>query len=238
MTEINQLLIYLVLAFLPCLVWLFFFLSKDHQPEPKKVILKVFIAGMLATIPAILVQLGIQPFLEDASEVVRYFLIVGISEEFFKYFAFRLTAQKSEYLDEPVDILVYMIIASLGFATAENIILFFQVQFDLVQSIYLSIIRFMSSFLHALASGVFAFFIAVSFYQTKKRHLLFGLGFILAVVIHGLFNFSIEYSTIDYKGDVVWAPTIVVIITLLTVCYILLRQAFKKLNKVKTICKI
>ena len=37
----------LILGFIPSLVWLLYYLRKDVNPEPNRLILKVFIGGML-----------------------------------------------------------------------------------------------------------------------------------------------------------------------------------------------
>jgi len=41
------------LGFIPSLAWLFFFLKEDIHPEPKKMIVKVFVAGAVITFIAI-----------------------------------------------------------------------------------------------------------------------------------------------------------------------------------------
>lgn len=246
MTDINQALIYTLFAILPGFIWMLFFLNKDDNPEPKRVVLKVFIAGMMVTLPVFFIELGLLNLLDgfslesDVYDFIQYFLIVGVAEELFKYIAFRCTALKSQYLDEPIDIPIYMIVAGLGFATAENIILFSQKTFEiLIEPASLAVIRFIgANFLHALASGIFGFYIAVSFYRTNKRHFLFWGGFLIAVVIHGIFDFFLKYSIIEHGGETELTPLIVIIMTALIVSYVLLRQALKKLKKLKTICKI
>lgn len=246
MTEINQVLTYTLFAILPGFIWLLFFLNKDNKPEPKRVILKVFIVGMLMTFPVFFIEYGLINLLDklnlgnDLFYFVQYFFVVGVAEELFKYFAFKLTAQKSQYLDEPIDVPMYMIIAALGFATAENVLLFSQKTFAfLIEPASLAIIRFVgANFLHALCSGIFGFYIAISFYRTKKRHFLFWGGFLIAVIIHGIFDFFLKYSIIEHGGETEWAPMIVIVGTVLIGSYVLLRQALIKLKKLKTICKI
>lgn len=246
MIEIHQALIYTAFAILPGFIWMLFFLNKDDNPEPKRVILRVFIMGMLVTFPVFFIEYGLINLLNklnlegDLYDFIQYFLIVGVAEELFKYIAFRYTALKSQYLDEPIDVPMYMIVAALGFATAENVILFSQKTFEfLIEPASLAIIRFIgANFLHVLCSGIFGFYIAVSFYRTKKRHFLFWGGFLIAVIIHGIFDFFLKYSIIEHGGETEWTPIIVIVATALIVSYILLRQALKKLKKLKTICKI
>lgn len=246
MIELQQILTYTFFAILPGVVWLFFFLNKDSEKEPKKVILKVFIMGMLVTFPVFLVEYVLVYLLNTLNvssglyNFIQYFFIVAMAEELFKYLAFRFTALKSQYLDESIDVPMYMIVAALGFATAENIILFSQKSFLFyTDTIILSLIRFIgANFLHALCSGIFGFYIAVSFYRTNKRHFLFGGGFLIAVIIHGVFDFFLKYSIIERGGETELSVMIVFIFSTLIISYLLLGQALKKLKKLKSICKI
>jgi len=241
-----QTLIYTSFAILPGIIWLLYFLNKDSNPEPKKLILKVFLIGMIVTVPVFFIEAGLITFIgslkleNDIFNFVQYFIIVAITEEAFKYFAFRFTAQKSQYLDEPIDIAMYMIVAALGFATAENIVLFSQKTFEvLIEPASLALIRFIgANLLHVLCSGIFSFYIAISFYNTKKRYFLFWSGFTIAVLIHGLFDFFLKYSIIEKGGENEWTPVFVIVIATLVVSCVLLRQGIKKLKKLKSVCKI
>src|SRR4030042_5858295 len=134
----------LVLAFAPGLIWLFIFLLSDKHPEPKRMILKIFFLGMLFALPAIFIELlsaglnvpfsgqiirlpGLPDFLVwlglpmILALVVNLFLGGALVEEGFKFLAVRLSIFKNPELDEPVDVILYMIISALGFATLENI---------------------------------------------------------------------------------------------------------------------
>ncbi|MDD4358723.1 MAG: PrsW family intramembrane metalloprotease [Candidatus Pacebacteria bacterium] len=246
MTDISQALIYAIFAILPGLIWLFFFLNKDDHSEPKRVILRVFILGMLMTVPVFFVEYSLLDLLDklnlktDLYYFIQYFFVVALTEELFKYLAFRFGAQKSQFLDEPIDVPIYMIVAALGFATAENVVLFSQKTFQfLIEPVSLSILRFVgANFLHALCSGIFGFYMAVSFYRTNKRTFLFWGGFLIAIILHGIFDFFLKYSIIEHGGETELTPIVVVIVTALIVSYILLREALKKLKRLKTICKI
>jgi RsiW-degrading membrane proteinase PrsW (M82 family) len=89
-----------------------------------------------------------------------------------------------------------MIIAGLGFAALENILLLFRlIQTYPASDIFLvNMIRLVEAvFLHALVSGLFGYFLAFSFLKKKRRGLLFLFGFLSATLLHGLFNFYIFY---------------------------------------------
>ena len=177
MVTLNWL-IPLALGFLPAIAWLIFFLLEDRiHPEPKKMVLKVFIAGILSTAAAaaIFTRFNIQ----DTSK--SSFLILSFIEEFVKFAAVYVAVKGSKYLDEPVDYMIYMITGALGFSAIENTLFLLQKNSNIIFEII--VLRAVgATLLHALASGFVGFYWA-------KRKLLFGL--IIAVFLHAGFNYLI-----------------------------------------------
>jgi RsiW-degrading membrane proteinase PrsW (M82 family) len=88
-----------------------------------------------------------------------------------------------------------MITAALGFVALENTLFIFNplLQQDLVGGLITGNFRFIgSSLLHILSSSMIGAGISVSFYQSKKiKKRDFLLGFIIAVLIHTVFNMFI-----------------------------------------------
>lgn len=245
MIDLFEIFLYLLCAILPGTIWLFYFLSKDKNPEPKKVIIKTFIIGAIVTIPVLGIEYGLMQGLEStnlaqpAFLAIKYFLIIALVEELFKYLAYRMGALKSQFMDEAIDVPIYMIIAALGFATAENILLFFQASFvGVIEPVSLSFFRFIGATLvHVLASGVFGFYLAVSYYKIEKRLKYFFRGLIIAILLHGIFDFFLKYSIMNTGGEERLTPAIAIIIVSVIAAFILLRQSLHKLNKLKSICK-
>lgn len=189
-------------ALAPSFIWLAFYLRKDSHPEPNMMIFRIFLLGMLITIPAIFIETFLEGFIRAFSLPHAWFLflyfLLGIAfvEELLKYLVVRFAAFSNSALDEPLDVMLYMIIAGLGFAALENIFLLFRlIQIYPASDIFLiNIIRLLEAvFLHALASGLLGYFLAISFFRKKHRKLLFVFGFASAVLLHGLFNFYIFY---------------------------------------------
>ena len=122
-------LIFPLLAFAPGIFWLWFFIRRGvYRPGPRRLLVYTFLLGMVATIPA-----GIMNYLfldesvtsdsaDLASVAVGMLLVVGPVEETCKFLAVRLLAYRSMYFDEPADGLVYSAAASLGFASLENLL--------------------------------------------------------------------------------------------------------------------
>ena len=115
-----------VFSFLVALFWLRWFRKKDkYEKEPERLIFFAFFAGVLVTIPSVLLESFLR--LHDRGSTVVLpnlflsFLWVGIVEEFFKYLAVRVTVYRSKEFNEVMDGMIYMISAALGFAATENV---------------------------------------------------------------------------------------------------------------------
>jgi len=107
---------------------MFFYLRKDLHPEPKKMIMRVFILGALIACFVAIIEIIILRLVKDqylATIFLESFLLVALVEEIAKYLVVKVYVYKSPELDEPLDIMLYMVISALGFATIENAILFF-----------------------------------------------------------------------------------------------------------------
>lgn len=231
--------LYIILGLIPSAVWLLFYLRKDSHPESSSMILKIFFYGMIAAVPVALIEIGFQDLLRgfEMSELLYYvvylFLGVAFFEEFIKFLVVRGKVLTSAALDEPVDVMLYMIIAALGFAAAENILILFSLgpTFLIAETISITAFRFIgATFLHALCSGLVGFFLALSFYQLNKRNWFLALGLVIATLLHGLYNFSIIRNT---SGEGFIIPLLILISLAAFVTF-----AFKQLKKIKSICKI
>ena len=51
-----------IFALSPSFIWLAFYLRKDTNPEPNRMIIKIFLGGVLMTIPAILFENFLEGF--------------------------------------------------------------------------------------------------------------------------------------------------------------------------------
>ncbi|BFT94218.1 MAG: hypothetical protein MNSN_08700 [Minisyncoccus archaeiphilus] len=241
---IDKVILYILIAIIPGLIWLFIFLRRDNLEEPKLEITKVFYLSMMLVIPAGLIEMNL---LEKISSLeinnlyyfLKFVVIVGLIEEIIKYLVVRYAVLKRSFLDEPIDIVIYMIVSGLGFATAENILTFIAdpnliADPQISNGVKIAMVRFFgANLLHILCSGIIGIFIALSFYQIKKRYLILVLGFTLSIIIHGVFNFSIELFIINNDEQIAMAPF--VITSTILIPFIL---AIGKIRKMKSVCKI
>ncbi len=162
-----------------------------------------------------------------------WFIIIAFSEELFKYLVIKVKVISSPHLDEPLDIMLYMVVSALGFAAVENVFYLIstmnQMTIDMTFEIY--IIRFVGAvFLHTLCSAVIGYFLAMSICAAKKKKIILFSGILLAVILHGLFDFSM----ILLPYPINYAVPVIIIITLAFLTYV----GFEKLKKMKSVCKI
>lgn len=250
----GSLAIYLAAGVLPCFLWLFFYLSKDRHPEPKKQIVWVFLLGALMTAPAVAMEIFLINFIDSwglpeiATLIASNIIAVAFIEEFAKYLSVWLkeqTTEKNRYLDEPVDFIIYMVVSALGFAAVENLLFLLpSVREHLVGSaallapngaaslVLLSLFRSISAILlHTLCSGVLGYYMAQTFCDPRRKSGLLVFGFLTVSCLHGLYNFSIMES--ENNLSFLFIP-----LAIISMLAITLYLAFKKLLKTKSVCKI
>ncbi len=231
-------LLYIFFGLAPSVIWLLFFLRKDSHPESNWMIIRIFIYGMLITIPVAFIEMGLQeqmskiPFLSPILlEITYFFFGVAFIEELFKYLVVKKKVLGHHEFDEPVDTMLYMIIAALGFAALENLLVLLPLlrPFMIFQTLHMSLIRFLgATFLHALCSGLLGYYMALSFFEPHKRNKLLLKGFFIASGLHCLYNLSI--INID-MGIIFFVPVSIIIFLAFFVT-----AKFKKVKKLKSIC--
>ena len=233
----------IILALLPSLIWLAFYLRKDKHPEPNKMIIKIFLLGALAVPIAGLLEQGFFIGLEKLNLIEKIILLIigfALIEEVLKYLVVKFGVLKNPEFDEPVDAMIYLIIAALGFAAAENIYLLIQaypVNMSIASTLEFITTRFLgATFLHALASAIIGYFLATSLLiKSRMRKLFIWLGILTATVLHSIFNYIIilhSRVTMDIPGRNLY------LLILLVVMALVVSLMFKKINKHRSVCNI
>lgn len=116
-------------AILPAAILLVYIYKQDRlEKEPVSLVLSLVLWGILSTFLAALTEelgMGILGALFERenvlSRVLMYFVVVGLSEEGFKYLLLRKKTWKSPHFNCQFDAVVYAVSVSLGFALWENI---------------------------------------------------------------------------------------------------------------------
>ncbi len=194
---------YFAIAFVsglvPALFWLWFWLREDKEkPEPYLLIALAFIGGMMVVPLALPMQKLICVLYNNGicqPATLNMVFMWVIIEETLKYSAALLMILWNKAVDEPIDVIIYMIVIALGFASLENALFIFNPlnAGDYLSSAHTGFFRFLGpTLLHVLASGTVGAMLAIAFYKKNSVKLLYGsIGLFIAIVLHALFNFFI-----------------------------------------------
>jgi RsiW-degrading membrane proteinase PrsW (M82 family) len=192
--DITTILISVIGGLLPSLAWLFFWLREDKlHPEPRGRLIACFIAGMVGVVIAYpLEKIAFGAY----GLVFTTLLIWAIVEEIIKYAAAEVAGLSSKDFDEPVDGLIYMITAALGFSALENTLYIFGHLTDgvsFIQSLAGGNMRFIgASLLHVVSSSAIGYATAKVFYMKLKSKIFWRIvGLTVAITLHTLFNLFI-----------------------------------------------
>ena len=197
---------------LPSLLWLWFWLREDRaSPEPKGLVALSFAAGMavvyfvlpiqkliVVALPAVMHTLDFLAikftFIVPPEKTVQT-LLWAFTEEFGKFATVFLVAYHTRDFDEPMDCIIYLITAALGFAAMENTLYILK---DIANGGAIDValngnLRFIgATIVHTASSALFGLAFAFAFYERFFFKVLAGiLGLILATFLHTYFNLSI-----------------------------------------------
>lgn len=222
---------------LPALVWLWFWQRQDRDcPEPTGLIILSFVAGMVvvyfvlplqklvfAALPQIaasvnyaLAQINISSLTNETIQVTFWAFI----EEFAKYATVFFIAFKSRSFNEPVDAIIYMLTAALGFTAMENTLYILKdlTHAGTIDTVLNGELRFIGATLvHTVSSALIGIALALSFYSSGVIRLITVIGGLLsATLLHAYFNLTIMSTngTLSTLGvfSRFWIAIVVVII--------------------------
>ena len=185
-----------IVSALPVIILCLYIFLKDKNKEPKRLLIKLFVLGMLSCIPAFFLELFIIGTFDDYSNNFWYilcysFLGVALIEELCKYFITYFVTYKHKEFDEIYDMIVYSAFVSLGFAFLENIC-------------YVYLYGYMTGLFRAILSvpfhacnGVFmGYYLGLAksyaFYNNKsleRKNKIMSLA--MAILSHGFYDFCI-----------------------------------------------
>lgn len=205
-------------AIIPALIWLFFWLMEDaRHPEPRRLILRSFIFGMASVALVLPLQLSIDSAFPGMT-LTAITLWAG-AEEILKFTAAFFGGLITRAYNEPVDAIIYLITAALGFVAAENFLFILGPlsNGEIVQSIITGNTRFIgASLLHVVASGLIGASIAFSYHKKVfTKTLVVFLALISATLFHIIFNILLlDYAEMGgiIAFSMVWVGVIVLFI--------------------------
>ena len=188
----------LLVTILPSILIILFFVNSDKFKEPKSEIIKVFIFGILITIPAYILNTFLGDFWYNNTKVsqnlISSFLTAAPVEEGLKLSILYYFVYKMKDFNEPLDGIVYGVTASLGFATLENIYyVYLLADHFQTSSMALAVLR---SFSAVPAHAVFGIFMGYFFIHLLKKVityflLLLSRLYYMVAIIYSLLQISL-----------------------------------------------
>ncbi len=186
-----------ILAILPGLAiccWIFY--RDRHEREPIYLLIACFIAGVMSTLPAILLEefwdsMGIVESEDILQTFVLAFGSVALSEELVKFVAVMIFAYPWKPFNEPMDGIVYSVMVAMGFATLENIL------YSNIYGMETVLLRaFTAVPAHAAFGIVMGYHIGRAKFGLGNRFFQLFLGLAAAVVFHGAYDFFLLQQNI------------------------------------------
>ena len=186
----------LLATILPSILIILFFVNSDKFKEPKSQIIKIFIFGILITIPAYILNTFLGDFWYNNTAVseslISSFLTAAPVEEGLKLSILYYFVYKMKDFNEPLDGIVYGVTASLGFATLENIYyVYLLADYFETTSMALAIARSFSTVPAHAVFGIFMGYFFMKYAFIKKGDNLF-FAFVIPFVLHGCYNLFIS----------------------------------------------
>ncbi|HBK68357.1 MAG TPA: PrsW family intramembrane metalloprotease [Firmicutes bacterium] len=181
----------IIVSVIPGVLWLTYFYRKDRfEPEPKKLVAKVFIGGMLMVVPAGALELvgkeGLMVARTSGNVLLIFiysFFFIGVIEEGLKFLLLALTVYPRKEMNEPVDGIVYGITVGLGFAVIEN--LFYTEALGFQVGLWRAVIACLA---HAAFSGWGGYFLTAGLRRLSIFY-RFLIAYGVATFWHGLYDF-------------------------------------------------
>lgn len=200
----------IVMSAVPAMLWLAYFYEQDrHEPEPKEYVLGVyllgaFFAGPVAefaveqAMPVVAMPRSFDAFSID--RIIYAFLVLALAQELCKYVAVRYTIYLSREFDEPMDGIVYMTAAGIGFATYQNYHYFMRLDGDVLLTTGAAH-AVVTTLAHACFAGVLGYALGRAKFSNASptgRSLTLLAGLLAAVVLNG--QFYLVDSVIKTRG--------------------------------------
>ncbi len=217
----SAFLVYIIVVVLPIIFWFAFFRKQDRaEPEPKRLLFKVFLGGILVVILASVLEamieetffsgvsvklsggmgVGMDDFLSSPIELLSFLMIyflAGPIEEFMKFFVVKAMVYRKIAFNQVADGIIYAVTIALSFSLIENTVYFVDILNDMSLSsdfIAIVIIRGVATtMLHVLAAAIMGLYLGRAKFSRVNSKKIMARGVIVAALIHGVFNILIFF---------------------------------------------
>ena len=216
---------YLIIAVLPVILLCLYIYKKDVDKEPKVLLRKVFVGGMISIIPILILELAVDKVIstDNIDNLINLFVatFVGVAliEEGAKWFVTWKVVYNNKDFDHPYDAIVYAVFASLGFAVVENI--FYVIANGISTGILRAVLTVPS---HACDAIIMGYYLGRAKQEEfngniKKANLNMSLSLIAPAVTHAIY----DYLIFSQRGVLIAIFFIFVIIVYI-VCFKLVKR--------------
>ncbi len=209
-------------AIIPMSVYLFLIWKFDkYDREPFKLVLINYLWGalgaiVLSLIGSFLITFIISLFIKDELQLSRYgsIVVAPFVEEITKGM-FLLITVASRKFDNLTDGIVYGGAIGLGFGMTENFFYFISFAQTVPSWIMLVIIRSLfSAVMHCVSTSTLGAFLGYAKFKPSSQKVFYGItGLLIAMIIHSIWNFSLNFEQIAPLGFLFIFISIIIFIT-------------------------
>ena len=190
----------LLITIAPSVIILLYFFLSDKFKEPKGTIALVFVLGVLICFPAgILNTFMTDNFgnAEDYNDLTYSFFGPAWTEEILKFLVLYLIVLRRNEFNEPMDGIVYGVVASLGFDTYENYDYVFRLaEVWEIAPEQMALWRSYSAVpMHGLNGCIMGFYFGMYAFSADKKFLYRSLY--VPYFLHGIYNYLAVYSPLN-----------------------------------------
>ncbi|QAS54510.1 glutamic-type intramembrane protease PrsW [Halobacillus litoralis] len=182
----------------------FIYLSKRIELEPFPLIIRMFIIGVIMVFPIMFIQYAFEVENIFQHPLLKSFFLVGLMEEFFKWFFIVFVAYRHSDFDHHYDGIIYAVAVSLGFATIENVIYLF---YNGIEIAMLRAIFPVSS--HGLFGIIMGFYVGKAKFTTVKSKICMAFALFIPVALHTLYDYII---TVNESAWMYWITPFMIIL--------------------------
>jgi RsiW-degrading membrane proteinase PrsW (M82 family) len=193
-------LVLLALAVAPGVAFAMYIYYRDkHEKEPVRLLLRAFLIGFAAVVPAALIEAALRDAWRLSSQNIFHlfidnFIVIGFTEEVVKFFILWFVAYNRKEFNEPYDGIIFAVMIGMGMATAENIVVV------LGSGLQTALMRLLTTMpAHAMFAVILGYFIGLSkFRRHSGRTIMLGVG--MATLFHGSYDFFLSIKNIPLIG--------------------------------------
>lgn len=196
----NELILFSI-SILPVILLGMYIYKKDKNKEPSKLLIKLFLGGMLSTILVTIISLILYIIFPILSEetinlnlfelAIKAFIGVALIEEFCKWIMAYKIAYNDEAFDEIYDSILYCVFVALGFAAFENLLYVYE------YGMSTGIARALLAVPGHACDGVFmGYYLGLAKLSSinnqdslKKKYLIFSI--LVPTLLHGIYDYCL-----------------------------------------------